>query len=394
MDCKKIARDVYTLAEDPQDPLAPFVKEALQVIDQCLDTHSQDGTAISFNGGKDCTVLLHLYAGALARRLGPNERMKPIHALYIPVPSPFEALEEFIDQCVKAYNLDLFVCRPEAPEVESVVTPNISEGLEFMTANRPRAVGKSKGGEGMREALQRYKDKFPNISAILIGTRRTDPHGAKLSHRNMTDSGWPEFERVNPIINWDYSHVWTFLRQLNVPYCKLYDEGYTSLGSTYNTFPNPALLVSSPESSIPQHLRKLSVGSPVLSPATALTSFMSKTHTEPESPGGGILSPSTALSSFMSSTHTHPNGSLPTTATSASNTFNATYAANGLSIDTTTNSKPTTTTSSTTTSRQNGDESSFNGKQQLPRYRPAYELMDGSLERSGRGLVPALAPDN
>jgi len=45
----------------------------------------------------------------------------------------------------------------------------------------------------------------------------------------MTDPGWPEFERVNPIINWDYCHVWDFLRRLRVPYCSLYDEGYVPL---------------------------------------------------------------------------------------------------------------------------------------------------------------------
>jgi len=111
---------------------------------------------------------------------------------------------------------------------------------------RPRAVGKAKGAEGMREALENYKNKFPHINAILIGTRRTDPHGATLSHRNMTDNGWPRFERINPIINWSYSEVWSFLRQLDVPYCTLYDQGYTSLGSTFNTFPNPALLIESP----------------------------------------------------------------------------------------------------------------------------------------------------
>lgn len=39
LDCRKIADEVYALANDPHDPLAPYVKEALEVIDHCLDTH-------------------------------------------------------------------------------------------------------------------------------------------------------------------------------------------------------------------------------------------------------------------------------------------------------------------------------------------------------------------
>ena len=39
MDCKKIATEVYALAGQQSDPLSPLVKEALEVIDQCLDTH-------------------------------------------------------------------------------------------------------------------------------------------------------------------------------------------------------------------------------------------------------------------------------------------------------------------------------------------------------------------
>jgi len=128
------------------------------------------------------TVLLHLYAGAIARRLGPEETMKPIHAIYIPVPSPFAVLEDFIQDCVKEYNLDLFSCKPEATEIESVVTPRGSDGHNYI--NRPKAVGKAKGGEGMRQALQSYKDQFPHITAILIGTRRTDPHGGAFVPSN------------------------------------------------------------------------------------------------------------------------------------------------------------------------------------------------------------------
>jgi len=130
-------------------------------------------------------VLLHLYAGAIARRLKNGETMKPIHALYIPVPSPFDVLEEFIEKAVHDYNIDLFSCRPPAAQVESVVTPPANGSASDYVADvnsqpNAQAVGKAKGGEGMRQALESYKTQFPNITAVLIGTRRTDPHGGEF----------------------------------------------------------------------------------------------------------------------------------------------------------------------------------------------------------------------
>jgi FAD synthetase len=163
-------------------------------------------------------------------------------------------MESFIDESAIRYGLDVFHCPPpdEGPQfpVESVVTPGITpsgssaELAEWYARARPMAVGKAKGGEGMRQALELYKERFPHIESILVGTRRGDPHGgtswtavpscihalmdvsiAKLSHVNPCDPGWPAFERVHPVINWSYTDVWKFLRQLNVPYCSLYDLG-------------------------------------------------------------------------------------------------------------------------------------------------------------------------
>ena len=35
---------------------------------------------------------------------------------------------------------------------------------------------------------------------------------------------------VNPIIEWTDEDVWEFIREYDIPYCKLYDEGYKRLG--------------------------------------------------------------------------------------------------------------------------------------------------------------------
>eukprot|EP00249_Psilotum_nudum_P015476 c25347_g1_i2 orf=1074-2204(+) len=51
--------------------------------------------------------------------------------------------------------------------------------------------------------------------------------------------------RVNPILNWSYRDIWAFLLSCKVPYCKLYDQGYTSIGSIHDTKQNDALCIES-----------------------------------------------------------------------------------------------------------------------------------------------------
>ncbi|KAL8614318.1 hypothetical protein ACOMHN_007656 [Nucella lapillus] len=180
------------------------MKHSISVIEQALDTFSLKEICIGFNGGKDCTALLHLFHAVIQKKY-PEEQGKR-QALYIRSRLPFPEVELFVQQACSRYGLQLI-----------------------------RYEGR------IKENLASLKEDHPDIKAVLMGTRTTDPYSDHLQSFSMTDPDWPQLMRVNPILTWNYETVWKFLRSLCLPYCSLYDQGYTSLGTMNNTHPNPSL---------------------------------------------------------------------------------------------------------------------------------------------------------
>ncbi|MCJ1378576.1 hypothetical protein MMC17_001675 [Xylographa soralifera] len=162
--------------------------------------------SLSYNGGKDCLVLLIIYLAALS-----DYKDLPSHleSIYIVPPHPFHEVNTFVASSSISYHLSL---------------------THFSR-------------ESMKTAFADYLKVKPEVKAIFVGTRRTDPHGGKLTHFDPTDGGWPPFMRIHPVIDWHYTEIWELIRHLEIPYCELYDTGYTSLGGTTDTNPNPALRI-------------------------------------------------------------------------------------------------------------------------------------------------------
>ena len=72
----------------------------------------------------------------------------------------------------------------------------------------------------------------------VLPQRRGDPNAEGQDAFCPSSAGWPPFMRVNPVLDWGYGDVWALLRAARLPYCALYDRGFTSIGSVANTRPN------------------------------------------------------------------------------------------------------------------------------------------------------------
>lgn len=194
------------LDSDAPEKTKARLQESMEILKEAYKRFSPEELAFSFNGGKDCLVLLVLVLAQLHR-----EGFKtPLQEVYIRPRDPFPEVDEFVDECRKRY-------------------PLVSEVYE----------------SPMKSALSHFLAKHTGVRAIFVGTRRTDPFSENLHFFQATDPGWPEFIRIHPMLNWEYDDIWNIIKTMKIPYCVLYDRGYTSIGGTSTTVPNPALLDSS-----------------------------------------------------------------------------------------------------------------------------------------------------
>ncbi|CCE61171.1 hypothetical protein TPHA_0A00860 [Tetrapisispora phaffii CBS 4417] len=183
--------------------------------------------AFSYNGGKDCQVLLILYLSCLweyfytfaqQSQYGMEYMQFPISSVSSVLISNdvnFLTMEHFIKDTVDRYHLDMY---------------------DF--SNAKNSVSSKKN---MADLFQDYLDDKSEIEAIVVGVRHSDPYSENLSLIDMTDEGWPNFYRVQPLLDWHLTNIWSFLIYSGEPICGLYGEGYTSIGDIDNTLPNPNL---------------------------------------------------------------------------------------------------------------------------------------------------------
>jgi phosphoadenosine phosphosulfate reductase len=128
---------------------------------------------------------------------------------------------EVMQQAKAHYNHDVQVYYPDATAIAGYVTSNGPNAFYDSVELRKQCCGIRKV-EPLKRALAGKK-------AWLTGMRKSQA----VTRSELPVSEWDEahgLQKYSPLTEWSNGNVWAYIRAFDVPYNKLHDDGYASIG--------------------------------------------------------------------------------------------------------------------------------------------------------------------
>jgi phosphoadenosine phosphosulfate reductase len=180
-----------------EDTLFGYVDKVAISISRLQEFEPKEGYYLAFSGGKDSVVLLSL-AKAAGVKFDAHYSLTTV--------DPPELVYFIWDNFPEV--------KTEFPRETMWQLIRKKKMLPTRRARYCCGVLKERGGEG------RY---------VLTGIRWRE--SAHRSNRKMNEACTKAGKVfLHPIIDWTTAEIWQYIRENNLPYCKLYDEGFKRLG--------------------------------------------------------------------------------------------------------------------------------------------------------------------
>lgn len=140
----------------------------------------------------------------------------------------FPETVELANRAAKFYNAPLYVFKPANCETVQDFENNYGDKL---WENEEQSYDYLVKVEPSRRAYKELK-----VSAVITGRRRSQ-RGARESIKTLEIEKGTGLIKLNPLANWDFNKVWTYIRANEVPFNPLLNKGYRSIGDWHSTKP-------------------------------------------------------------------------------------------------------------------------------------------------------------
>lgn len=183
---------------------------AEEILEYFLKEYGDKITFASSLGAED-QVMTHMIAGI----------DKSANIFMLDTGRMFPETYEVLAKTNKRYNLNIQVYFPDSKRVEDMVNEK-GINLFYKSIENRKLCCHIRKTEPLQRAL---KDK----NAWITGLRREQA----VTRNNLHKVEWDEQNeliKVNPLIGWTSKDIWEYIKTHRVPYNKLHDKGFTSIG--------------------------------------------------------------------------------------------------------------------------------------------------------------------
>ena len=219
------------------------IKKSHEVIAEAYDRFPLEDMRVAFTGGKDSTLLawlVHTYA--------QKHGLSMPRALFINEGSVFDEIHEFKNRLAGEWGMTIDEVQNDNVIAVSggvIGTPVRVADLDERNRQEVARLGYDKesfpfepesyvGNHLMKTvAMNRYLER-DGVAAMMVGIRH-DEQSARANETYFSPREAPDHTRVHPILHFREADVWDAIRNHSIPYVKLYEQGYRSLGAKHST---------------------------------------------------------------------------------------------------------------------------------------------------------------
>ena len=129
---------------------------------------------------------------------------------------------DVMDEIRKKYDINIEVMFPDQNEVEQMVRVN---GLNLFY----NSIGNRKLCCGIRK-VHPLNRMLSTLDGWITGLRADQTEVRLQANKIEIDEQHNGIIKINPIIEWSWEQTWDYIKKNNIPYNKLHDNGFPSIG--------------------------------------------------------------------------------------------------------------------------------------------------------------------